>query len=96
MLAVRIYGLRLRISEDDHKNYGILAFVDIFSEMVHLVAVPESITAPGYARVFIVTVFKLHGLPPELASDRNPRFTVEFWQLCQLLIIRKQMVGRNA
>ena len=48
--------------------------------MVHLVAVPESITAPGCARVFIDTVFKLHGLPREYMSDRDPRFTAEFWQ----------------
>ena len=66
--------------EDDHKNNGILVFVDRFSKMVHLVAVPESITAPGSARVFIVTVFKLHGLPRELVSDRDLRFTAEFWQ----------------
>ena len=78
MLAVRIYGLRLRI--DDHKNNGILVFVDRFSKMVHLAAVPESITAPGCARVFIDTVFKLHGLPREFVSDRDPRFTAAFWQ----------------
>ena len=67
-------------SEDDYKNNGILVFVDRFSKMVHLAAVPESITAPGCARVFIDTVFKLHGLPRELVSERDPRFTAEFWQ----------------
>ena len=45
--------------EVDHNNNGILVFVDRFSKMVHLAAVPESITAPGCARVFIDTVFKL-------------------------------------
>ena len=66
--------------KDDHKNNGILIFVDRFSKMVHLAAVPESITAPGCALVFIDTVFKLHGLPRELVSDRYPHFTAEFWQ----------------
>ena len=66
--------------EDVHKNTGILVFVDRFSKMVHLVAVPESITAEGCARVFLDTVFRLHGLPRELVSDRDPRFTAEFWQ----------------
>ena len=64
--------------EEDHNNSGILVFVDKFSKMVHLVAVPESITAPGCARVFIDTVFKLHGLPRELVSERDQRFTAEF------------------
>ena len=46
--------------------------------MVHLVAVNESISAHGCARVFIDTVFRLHGLPRELVSDRDPRFTAAF------------------
>uniref|UniRef100_A0AAV1UZF6 Integrase catalytic domain-containing protein n=1 Tax=Peronospora matthiolae TaxID=2874970 RepID=A0AAV1UZF6_9STRA len=48
--------------------------------MVHLVAVPESITASGCACVFIDTIFRLHGLPRELVSDRDPRFTADFWR----------------
>ena len=66
--------------EDDHKNNGILVYVDRFSKMVHLVAVPESITASGCARIFIDTRFKLHGLPREHVSDRDSRFTADFWQ----------------
>ena len=60
-----VFGL----PEDDHKNNEIIAFVDRFSKMVHLVAVPESITAPGCARVFIDKVFKLNGLLRELVSE---------------------------
>jgi hypothetical protein len=48
--------------------------------MVHLAAVPETINAEGSARVFVDTVVRLHGLPSELVSDRDPRFTAEFWQ----------------
>uniref|UniRef100_A0AAV1UG46 Integrase catalytic domain-containing protein n=1 Tax=Peronospora matthiolae TaxID=2874970 RepID=A0AAV1UG46_9STRA len=66
--------------KDANQNTGILVFVDQFSKMVHLVAVPESITAPDCARVFIDTIFRLHGLPRELVSDRDPCFTAEFWQ----------------
>uniref|UniRef100_A0AAV1U6J2 Integrase catalytic domain-containing protein n=1 Tax=Peronospora matthiolae TaxID=2874970 RepID=A0AAV1U6J2_9STRA len=48
--------------------------------MVHLVAVPETITASGCACVFIDTIFRLHGLPRELVSDKDPRFTADFWR----------------
>ena len=68
-----------RFPADPHKNTDILVFVDRFSKMVHLVAVPESINASACARVFIDTIFRLHGLPRELVSDRDPRFTAEFW-----------------
>ena len=66
--------------KDSRKNNGILVFVDLFSKMVHLAAVNESISAHGCARFFIDTVFRLHGLPRELVSDRDPRFTTAFWQ----------------
>ena len=66
--------------EDDHKNNGILVFAYRFSKMVHLAAFPESITAQGCACVFLDTIIRLHGLLRELVSDRDPRFTAEFWQ----------------
>ena len=34
----------------------------------------------AFARVFIDTVIRLYGLPRELVSDRDPRFTAEFWR----------------
>ena len=43
------------IFEDDHKNNGILVFVDRFNKMV--VDVPESIKAERCARVFTDTAF---------------------------------------
>ena len=48
--------------------------------MVYLVAVFESITAEGCTRVFVDTIFRLHGLPRELVFDRDSRYTAEFWR----------------
>ena len=81
---------------DSHKTTGILVFVDRFSKMVHLVAVPESINASAFACVSIETVFRLHGLPRELVSDRDPRFTTDF---CRYVFItlgtRLKMCGET-
>ena len=66
--------------EDTHKKNDILVFLDRFSKMVHPAAVSESINAHGCARDFIDTVVRLHGLPRELVTDRDPQFTAEFWQ----------------
>ena len=63
-----------------HKNTDILVFVDRFSKIIHLVAVPESINASACAQVYIDMVFRLHGLTRELVSDQGPRFTAEFWR----------------
>ena len=48
--------------------------------MVHLVVARELISASGCARVYIDTIFCLHGLPRELVSDRDPRILAEFWR----------------
>ena len=58
--------------EDVRKNNGILVFVDRFSKIIHLASVPESITAQGCARDFLDTIFRLHGIPRELVSNRDP------------------------
>ncbi|KAF1316233.1 reverse transcriptase, partial [Globisporangium splendens] len=64
---------------DNGRRTGVLVFVDRFSKMVHLTAVSEDITAAQTARVFVDTVFRLHGMPQEIVSDRDPRFTARFW-----------------
>ncbi|KAJ0392880.1 hypothetical protein ATCC90586_010562 [Pythium insidiosum] len=44
------------------------------------------------AAVFLDSVFRLHGLPETLVSDRDPRFTSAFWRsLFRLLDTRLQM-----
>ena len=59
---------------------GVLVFVDRLSKMVHLAAVTSKVTAEQSASLFMETVFKNHGMPTDLVSDRDPRFTAAFWQ----------------
>ncbi|KAG2770094.1 hypothetical protein PC116_g29001 [Phytophthora cactorum] len=48
--------------------------------MVHLAVVPAEVTAVQTARLFVDMVFKHHGMPLDIVSDRDPRFTARFWQ----------------
>ncbi|KAG2769360.1 hypothetical protein PC116_g23101 [Phytophthora cactorum] len=65
---------------DSKRRTGIVVFVDRFSKMVHLAAVPAEVTAVQTARLFVDMVFKHHGMPLDIVSDRDPRFTARFWQ----------------
>ncbi len=66
--------------------------VDRLSKMVRLCACSESIQAPELAYLFLDNVFKLHGLPRELVSDRDTRFTSAFWsELCSMFHIERAM-----
>ncbi|GMF65772.1 unnamed protein product [Phytophthora lilii] len=71
-----IFGL----PRDKHRCNGILVFVDRFSKMVHLAPVSDKISAEKTAKVFLDVVFRLHGLPTEIVSDRDTRFTSKFWR----------------
>ncbi|KAF1314301.1 Pol protein, partial [Globisporangium splendens] len=71
-----IFGL----PRDKHGRNGILVFVDRFSKMVHLAPVSDEISAEKTAKVFVDVVFRLHGLPVEIVSDRDTRFTSKFWR----------------
>ncbi|KAG3066538.1 hypothetical protein PC122_g17755 [Phytophthora cactorum] len=65
---------------DSKRRTGIVVFVDRFSKMVHLAVVPAEVTAVHTTRLFVDMVFKHHGMPLDIVSDRDPRFTARFWQ----------------
>ncbi|OWZ10199.1 reverse transcriptase [Phytophthora megakarya] len=71
-----VFGL----PRDSRRKTGIVVFVDRFSKMVHLAAVAAEVTSVQTARLFVDMVFKHHGMPNDLMSDRDPRFTARFWQ----------------
>ncbi|KAG3063034.1 hypothetical protein PI125_g24415 [Phytophthora idaei] len=59
---------------DSKRRTGVVVFVDRFSKIVHLAAVPAEVTAVQTARLFVDMVFKHHGMPLDIVSDRDPRF----------------------
>lgn len=65
---------------DPAGNTGIVVFVDRLSKFCHIAAVKPSITAVATAKIFFDVVFRHHGLPEFLVSDRDPRFTSHFWK----------------
>jgi len=66
--------------EDTARNTGIVVFVDRLSKMVHLAPVRKHITAEATVCLFLEHVFRYHGLPESIVSDRDPRFTAAFWR----------------
>jgi hypothetical protein len=68
--------------EDKARNTGIVMFVDRLSKMVHVAPVRKHVTAQETACLFLEHVFRYHGLPESIVSDRDPRFTAAFW--CKL------------
>lgn len=64
----------------------VLTVVDRFSKMAHFIALPKLPSAKETAELMLQNVFRLHGLPADVVSDRGPQFTSIFWrEFCSLL-----------
>ncbi|POM67395.1 Reverse transcriptase [Phytophthora palmivora] len=63
---------------DDKSNTGILVFVCRLSKIVHHAPVRDEVTRKQAAQLFLDSVFRYHGLPEIIVSDRDPRFTGAF------------------
>ena len=58
----------------------ILVIVDRMSKMIHCSPTRKTVTGPGLADLVINNVFRYHGLPRIIISDRDPRTTSNFWR----------------
>jgi hypothetical protein len=56
----------------------ILVVVDKFTRYGHFIPLSHPYTANSVAALFMNSVYKLHGLPTSIISDRDPIFTSNF------------------
>jgi RNase H-like domain found in reverse transcriptase/Reverse transcriptase (RNA-dependent DNA polymerase)/Integrase zinc binding domain/Chromo (CHRromatin Organisation MOdifier) domain/gag-polyprotein putative aspartyl protease len=69
---------QLPLTKDKHD--AIVVFVDMLSKMVHFLLTTTTASAPATARLFFEEIFRLHGLPRVIVSDRDSKFTSKFWK----------------
>jgi len=71
---------------------SILVVVDRLTKIVHFIPTTEKTSAEGLARLFRDNVWKLHGLPESIISDREPQFMAGLMrELNQILGIKSKM-----
>lgn len=82
----------------------IMVIVHKFSKFSHFVPLHHPFTAQKVAQVFLDNIFRLHGLPTHIISDRDPIFTSSFWrelfrlaqvQLCMSTAYHPQSDGQT-
>ena len=73
-------------------NDAIMVVVDKLTKMVHIIPTTTTCTAETVAELYRDHVFKLHGVPDKIISDRDVRFTSAFLTgLCSLVGARQAM-----
>ena len=58
----------------------IMVVVDRLSKYAHFCTLPHPFTPTLVAQAFMDQIFKLHGMPTSIVSDRDSTFTRKFWQ----------------
>ena len=58
---------------------AIIVFVDRLSKMTHFAPTHSDVDGVGVAKLFVHHVFRHHGLPDDIVSDRGPQFAGLFW-----------------
>ena len=80
------------------KYNGIFTVVDRLTKFVRLIAIrlgEGSLSAESVARLFWDNVASLFGVPQDIVSDRDPRFTSEFWRSFHSLLGTKTLFSSS-
>jgi hypothetical protein len=78
--------------KDKHGNDMIYVVIDRLSKRSYSIPCQKTITAKGMARLFIHHVWRTHGPPDTIVSDRGPQFISAFWaEFCRILGIKLKL-----
>lgn len=59
---------------------SVVTFADRLSKQVHFAPTIKTVDAPKLAKIFRETIYKHHGMPKVIISDRDERFLSMFWK----------------
>jgi len=69
-----------------------MVVVDRFTKMADSIGLATNATAMDVADTFLKEVWKLHGIPSEIVSDMDAKFSGQFWEsLCKASGIKRRM-----
>ena len=77
-----ITGLLMTIRQ----HHSIMVVVDKLTKASHFIPVKSTYKSDSIARIFMKDIFKLHGFPKAIISDRDTKFTSNFWKVLHIWV----------
>ena len=71
-----ITGLPMTSRQHD----SIMVMVDKLTKEAHFISVKSTHKIDDITKIFMKDIFKLHGFPKEIVSNRDVKFTSNFWK----------------
>ncbi|RVX01842.1 Transposon Ty3-I Gag-Pol polyprotein [Vitis vinifera] len=65
------------------KKNGVWVIVDRLTKSAYFLAMKTTDSMNSLAKLYIQEIVRLHGIPVSIVSDRDPKFTSQFWQSLQ-------------
>jgi hypothetical protein len=62
------------------QNDSIMVVIDKLSKYAHFIPVKSTFKAINITEIFMNRIFRLHGIPKMMVSDRDVKFTSTFWK----------------
>jgi hypothetical protein len=62
------------------KHDAIMVVVDKLSKEAHFIPIKSTFKAIDVVDVFMKDIFRLHGIPKTIISDRDAKFTLNLWK----------------
>jgi hypothetical protein len=59
---------------------SIMVVIDKLSKSTHFIPVKSTYKSINIAEIFMKDIFRLHGIPKMVISDRDVKFTSNFWK----------------
>lgn len=64
-------------------NDGVWVIVDRLTKSAHFLPIRMTMSLERLAELYIAEIVRLHGVPEDIVSDRDPRFTSRLWNVVQ-------------
>ena len=69
------------LSRSTKGHDSVWVIVDRLTKCAHFLPMNQKWSMDKLAELYVQEVVRLHGVPESIVSDRDPRFTSQFWQI---------------